>query len=62
MASAAIAQEAMLAVRNPRTGETDHTLRVSSHAEVAEKAAQLRAAQPAWEALGVAGRCAVMAR
>lgn len=62
MASAAIAQEAMLQVRNPRTGEFDRTLAVSSRAEVAEKAAKLRAAQPAWEALGVEGRCGVMAR
>ena len=62
MASAAIAQEAMLAVRNPRTGQADHALKVSSRAEVAEKAARLRAAQPAWEALGVEGRCGVMAR
>jgi acyl-CoA reductase-like NAD-dependent aldehyde dehydrogenase len=62
MASAAIAQEAMLQVRNPRTGELDRTLAVSSRAEVAQKATRLRAAQPAWEALGVAGRCGVMAR
>ena len=62
MASAAIAQEARLAVRNPRTGQADRTLAVASRAEVAEKAASLRAHQPAWEALGVAGRCAVMAR
>nr|WP_166179555.1 aldehyde dehydrogenase family protein [Altererythrobacter segetis] len=62
MASAAIAQEVMLEIRNPRTGQPDRTLAVSSRAEVAEKAAQLRSAQPAWEALGVGGRCAVMAR
>src|SRR3569623_3809354 len=62
MASAAIAQEVMLEVRNPRTGQTDRTLKISSRAEVAEKAARLRAAQPAWEALGVVGRCGVMAR
>ena len=62
MASAAIAQEAMLEVRNPRTGQPDRTLAISSRTEVAEKAAKLRANQPAWEALGVEGRCAVMAR
>ena len=62
MASAAIAQGAMLQVRNPRTGEFDRTLAVSSRGEVADKAARLRAAQPAWEALGVEGRCGVMAR
>ncbi len=62
MASAAPAQEAMLAVRNPRTGRIDFDLKVSSRAEVAETAARLRANQPAWEALGVEGRCGVMAR
>ena len=62
MASAAPAQEAMLAVRNPRTGRADFELAISSRAEVAEKAARLRANQPSWEALGVEGRCGVMAR
>ena len=62
MASAAIAQEDMLKVRNPRTGEADRTLRISSRSEVADKAARLRRAQPAWEALGIDGRCGVMAR
>ena len=46
MASAAPAQEAMLAVRNPRTGATDFELAVSSVAEVAEKAARQRASTP----------------
>jgi acyl-CoA reductase-like NAD-dependent aldehyde dehydrogenase len=62
MASAAIAQEAMLAVRNPRTGKPDHQLVVSSPAEVAAKARQLRANQRAWGALPIEARCAVMAR
>ena len=62
MASAAIAQEAMLEVRNPRTGQIDHTLAVSSRAEVAKKAARLQANQSAWEAMGVEGRCGMMAR
>ena len=53
---------ATLAVRNPRTGEADHTITLAGGAEVSAKAAALRAAQPAWEALGVGGRCAVMAR
>ncbi|WP_137680141.1 aldehyde dehydrogenase family protein [Aurantiacibacter suaedae] len=52
----------MLAVRNPRSGKVDHKIAVSSRAEVAEKAGSLRANQPAWEALGVEGRCGVMAR
>jgi acyl-CoA reductase-like NAD-dependent aldehyde dehydrogenase len=51
-----------LAVRNPRTGQVDFELAVSTPAEVSAKAAALRAAQPAWEALGVEGRCGVMAR
>jgi acyl-CoA reductase-like NAD-dependent aldehyde dehydrogenase len=52
----------MLAVRNPRTGRIDFDLKVSSRAEVAEKAARLRTNQAAWEALDIEGRCAVMAR
>src|SRR5690606_15663986 len=62
MASAAPAQEAMLAVRNPRTGQVDFELPVSSRAEVAAKAARLRENQRQGEALGVEGRCGVMAR
>lgn len=53
---------ATLDVRNPRTGKVDHRIAVASEAEVAAKAAALRANQPAWEAMGVGGRCAVMAR
>jgi acyl-CoA reductase-like NAD-dependent aldehyde dehydrogenase len=52
----------MLQVINPRTGLPDHTLTPATQAQVAAKAQALRAAQPAWEALGVGGRCAVMAR
>jgi succinate-semialdehyde dehydrogenase / glutarate-semialdehyde dehydrogenase len=62
MASAVPAREAMLDVRNPRTGLVDHRIVVSSAREVAEKAARLRANQPAWEAMGVEARCGVMAR
>ncbi|MEO6387462.1 MAG: aldehyde dehydrogenase family protein [Croceibacterium sp.] len=62
MASAAPAQEVTLAVRNPRTGRVDFDLAVTSAEDVAAKAARLRANQPAWEALGVGGRCGVMAR
>ncbi|WAT17535.1 aldehyde dehydrogenase family protein [Aurantiacibacter sp. MUD11] len=51
-----------LEVINPRTGKADHAITPSSAAEVSAKAAALRAAQPAWEAMGVAGRCGVMAR
>jgi acyl-CoA reductase-like NAD-dependent aldehyde dehydrogenase len=57
-----MADAAILDVRNPRTGEVDHRVAVSSREEVAEKAARLRKNQPAWEAMGVGGRCGVMAR
>ena len=62
MASAAPAEEAMLDVRNPRTGQADFELAVSSRAEVAAKAARLRDNQRGWEAMGVEARCGVMAR
>ena len=51
-----------LAVRNPRTGQTDFQLPVADAAEVAPKAARLRQNQKAWEAMGLAGRSGVMAR
>jgi succinate-semialdehyde dehydrogenase/glutarate-semialdehyde dehydrogenase len=57
-----MADAAVLEVRNPRTGEADHTLAVATRAEVAAKAARLRDAQAGWEAMGVGGRCGVMAR
>ncbi|WP_305096845.1 aldehyde dehydrogenase family protein [Croceibacterium aestuarii] len=57
-----MADTQVLEVRNPRTGKADHSITVASREEVAEKAARLRAAQPAWEAMGVGARCAVMAR
>lgn len=49
-------------VLDPRTGQVERTLAVAGRADIAEAARRLRQAQPAWEALGVAGRCAVMAR
>lgn len=52
----------VLPVRNPRTGIIDHSIGNSTRADIAAKAARLRAAQSGWEALGVGGRCAVMAR
>lgn len=57
-----MAEAATIEVRNPRTGEPDHRIAVSSRQDVADAAARLRANQPAWEAMGVAGRCGVMAR
>ena len=48
--------------RNPRTGEEDYEFRESSRAEVAAEAQRLRAAQPAWEAMGPEGRADVLVR
>jgi len=59
---ATVAHAPVMDVRNPRTGQADFQLALSGAGEVAAKAATLRANQPAWEAMGVAGRCAVMAR
>jgi len=43
-------------VRNPRTGENDYTIQAAEPAELAELAASMRAAQPAWQALGAQRR------
>lgn len=48
---------AMLAVRNPATGRTDHHIRPLGAPAVAALAGRLRMAQPAWSALGLAARC-----
>ncbi|WP_298468678.1 aldehyde dehydrogenase family protein [uncultured Erythrobacter sp.] len=48
--------------RNPRTGEEDYEFAESSRDEIAAEAARLRAAQPAWEALGPEGRAEVLGR
>ena len=47
-------------VRNPRTGENDYAIRAPDEAELAEIAAAMRAAQPAWQALGAAGRAEIL--
>ncbi|MBO9576131.1 MAG: aldehyde dehydrogenase family protein [Sphingobium sp.] len=49
-------------VRNPRTGQVDFLLPVTSPEDVAAKAARLREAQKGWAALGLDGRIAVMQR
>lgn len=46
---------------NPRTGEADYAFEAVSPEEVAGAARNLRAAQPAWEALGPEGRARVLA-
>ena len=51
-----------IAVRDPRSGTVDLHLDVAGSAEVAAAARRLRAAQPAWRALGAAARAAVLAR
>jgi acyl-CoA reductase-like NAD-dependent aldehyde dehydrogenase len=62
MATQATLEAAMLDVRNPRTGQADYRLAISSPAEVAAKAARLRANQREWGAMPVEARCGVMAR
>ncbi|WP_448580239.1 aldehyde dehydrogenase family protein [Thermaurantiacus sp.] len=48
-------------VRNPRTGAFDHAIAPLDAEALKTLATQLRAAQPAWAALGVAGRAARLA-
>ena len=47
-------------VRNPRTGEVDYSIEAVPAAEIAVITRRLRAAQPAWRALGAAARAAVL--
>jgi len=51
-----------LGARNPLTGQVDHHFAVSSRDEVAAACAAVRAAQPAWAALGIEGRSQAVAR
>ena len=51
-----------LAIHNPATGELIATLPADDEASVAAKAAAARAAQPAWAALNMAERVAVVQR
>jgi acyl-CoA reductase-like NAD-dependent aldehyde dehydrogenase len=51
---------ATIAVENPATGETIAHVPDLSASQVEELAARARTAQPGWEALGFAGRAAVM--
>lgn len=46
----------LITVRNPATGTVSGTVPVDDAATVAARAAELRAAQPEWEALGPRGR------
>jgi acyl-CoA reductase-like NAD-dependent aldehyde dehydrogenase len=47
-------------VHNPRTGQVDYQLEVHDRSQVHALSTRLRAAQPAWEALGADGRGAVL--
>ena len=47
-------------VINPRTGEADYEIAPASSRDVAAEAGRLRAAQPAWLALGAEGRASVL--
>lgn len=62
MASVASAPEEVLEVCNPRTGQPDFRLPVSSPREIAAKAQRLRNNQKHWAAMPLDGRIAVMAR
>lgn len=49
-------------VRNPRTGETDYAIEAVPADEIAAIARRLRAAQPAWLAMGADARAAVLVK
>ncbi len=49
-----------MAVRNPRTGENDYSIQPLDAVDISSVADELRAAQPAWLALGVARRCEIV--
>jgi acyl-CoA reductase-like NAD-dependent aldehyde dehydrogenase len=49
-----------MSARNPLTGVEDYTFPVDSRDAVAAACAAVRAAQPAWQALGVEGRAAAL--
>src|SRR5690606_11610331 len=62
MASAVLAEDALLDVRNPRTGQADYKLPVSNAREIAANAARLRNNQQAWAAMPLEQRIGVMGR
>jgi acyl-CoA reductase-like NAD-dependent aldehyde dehydrogenase len=47
-------------VVNPRTGEVDYHIEAASREDIAAAAKRLRAAQPAWRALGTDGRAKIL--
>jgi len=52
----------MLPVRNPRTGEWDHEIPVTSPEDIASITTTLRAEQAQWEEMGASGRAACLNR
>ena len=49
-----------LEIRNPRTGANDYAITPLSREELGVRCGELRAAQPAWLALGIDGRVKAM--
>ena len=52
----------MLPVRNPRTGEWDHEIPITSPEDIASITTALRAEQAQWVAMGASGRAACLNR
>ena len=52
----------MLPVRNPRTGEWDHEIPITSPEDIASITTTLRAAQAQWVAMGASGRAGCLNR
>ena len=52
----------MLPVRNPRTGEWDHEIPITSPEDISSITTALRAAQAQWVAMGASGRAACLNR
>jgi len=52
----------MLPVRNPRTGEWDHAIPITSPEDIASITTALRAEQAQWVAMGASGRAACLNR
>lgn len=53
-------QPSPLEVRNPRNGQADYSFQPTSPDELMAVAERARAAQPSWQALGVAGRAEIL--
>ena len=51
-----------ISIRNPRTGESDFEFERPTEIELEATCSRLRAAQPAWQALGFSGRLAALGK